>query len=301
MIAFETSLEPEVRSGFETELTVDPADISFLDLAGDSVLIRVRIRNEGEQYSQPTVMRLESAPLGAFVPWRPLAVIPVPMLEPGESRELSTVVSRLRPAVLGSFDRVPPRTVLTAVNASPDEPSSSLDPGVAAMVDLIRGRARVDKGASLAPDLLEMVGRSKPHWAGNINVFVGVRAVERHVARSLRIYPGRPNLAMFIVGEPGQLDAYAFELAGLSRGWRAGLYDVTTAKTLVVGTVDAPVKETEWVESPGGLMITLAVHPPADCTEGNVEVHVTRRSSQKTAVVEFNLDAAAQGTGCYQV
>ena len=47
------------------------------------------------------------------------------------------------------------------------------------------------------------------------------------------------------------------------------------------------------------MVVVLAVCPPVVCEEGNVQVQVTRRSCQKTAVVEFNLDPTAQGAGCY--
>jgi len=67
----------------------------------------------------------------------------------------------------------------------------------------------------------------------------------------------------------------------------------------MVDPLDVPIEETQWVESNGGLVVMLATHPPADCTTGNVEVHVTRRSCRKAAIVEFNLDPTAQGTGCY--
>jgi hypothetical protein len=48
-------------------------------------------------------------------------------------------------------------------------------------------------------------------------------------------------------------------------------------------------------------MVMLATHPPVNCQAGNLEVHVTRKSSGKTAIVEFDLDPSAQGTGCYFV
>ena len=297
--------ESELRSKCEAELVVEPADITFQDLSGDCVWIRVKIRNAGERRSQPTIIRLESAPLGAFVPWRPLIVLPVPALEPGESRELSSETPRPHPATLGSFDRLPPRTLLTAVSAAPDESTPQPVAGFLAMVDLLRNREtrpanRIGtvKKPSLAPDLWDLVGREHPHWAGNINVFIGSRAVERHRAMALRIYPGRPNLAMFLVGGRTP-DAYAFEIVGLAPAWHAALYDVTGAKTLVVGSADKSIQETEWVETAGPLMIMLAVRPPVGCEEGEVAVHVTRRSCGKTAVVEFNLDAHAQGAGCY--
>jgi hypothetical protein len=230
-------------------------------------------------------------------------VLPVPPIEPGGSFVVSTEAARPHPLTLGSFDRIPPTSVLTAISA----PGESRQPDTTgeAMLNFFRGREaarRAGKSSaktSLAPDLLEILGREQPHWAGNINVFVGNVAVERHLAKALRVYAGRPNMAMFLVGGARKPDAYAFEIAGLTADWKAALHDVTNARTLVVGSADSPIHETEWVEATGPLMIMLVVRPPEGCEEGNVEVHVTRQSSQKTAVVEFNLDPAAQGTGCY--
>ncbi len=249
-------------------------------------------------------MRLESAPLGAFLRWRPLAHIIVPPLEPGESREVSAEVRRPRPASIGSFDNLPPKSLLTAIDA-PDTPPPS--GGLLTMADFFRGRQSArslstDRGSSgkssLAPDLWDLLGRGQPHWAGNINVFIGRQRVERHVAKALRVYPGRRNLAMFLVGQ-GTRDAFSFELKGLAPDWQTLLYDMQNQASLLVGPSDAPIKEAEWVESTGPLMVVLAVQPPANCTSGTLEVHIARRSSGETAVVEFDLDPAAEGPGCY--
>ncbi len=105
MIVLENKTELEVRSAFKAELVVEPTDISFQDLAGGTVMVRITVRNESTRHSKPTIMRLESAPLGAFVPWRPLAVLPVPALEPGEARRTkrrgieapSATIGKLRP------------------------------------------------------------------------------------------------------------------------------------------------------------------------------------------------------------
>jgi hypothetical protein len=308
MIVMEKTPELDVRSGYKAELRVERTDISFQDLAGDRVRIQVRIHNEGARRSMPTSMRLESAPFGAFVPWQPLADLSVPALVPGESRVLTVEVPRSHPAPLGDFNRVPPARLLTAVN-SPGQPSPRPGAGLAVVLNLLRrgqtaGRAsgRVTaKTASLAPDLWELLGRGQPHWAGNINVFVGRHPVERHLAKALRVYPGRTNLAMFVVGGPGRPDAYAFDVVGLTPDWKAALHNVTNNRTLVVDSSNAPIQDTQWVESDGGLLVMLVTRPPTGCRTGNVEVHVTRRSCQKTAVVEFNLDSTAQGTGCYFV
>ena len=308
MTVLEKTAELEVRSNCDPGLVVDPMDITFEDLSSDTVLIRVKIQNQGAHPSSPTFIRLESAPFGAFVRWRPLAVLPVPTLEPGESRELSIAATRPHPMSLGDFDRVPPNSVLTALDASPDEPSRPPGGGIAALLALVRGRGTsrsagntiIAQGRMLPPDLWELFGREQPHWAGNINVFVGNRAVERHVAKALRIYPGRANVAMFVVGGAGKRDAYAFDLVGLASDWKAALHDVTSSKTLLVRSSDRPVQERQWVEAAAGMMlVVLAVRPPVICEDGNVQVHVTRQSCKKTAVVEFNLDPTAQGAGCY--
>lgn len=311
MTALAQAEEIKVHSNYNVGLIVDPMDITFDDLTSDTVMIRVKIRNEGERRSTPTFVRLESAPFGAFVDWRPLAILPVPVLEPGESRELSVAATRPHPAVLGSFDRVPPMNVLKALNASPDEPSpepsSGRIVGLAALLNLIRkqGTPRpartntVARNRMLPPDLWGLFGREQPHWAGNINVFVGNRAVERHMAKALRIYSGRTNMAMFVVGGTRHLDAYAFDLVGLASEWQAALYDMTSAKTLVVGSSDEPLQKTQWVPAAGMMLVMLAVRPPAVCENGKVQVHVTRRSSKETAIVEFDLDPTAQGAGCY--
>lgn len=298
MIAVENAVETDLRSRSEADLVVEPSDISFHDLTRDTVMIHVRVRNDGERRSSPTVMRLESAPFGAFVSWSPLATLPVPPLEPGESKVLSTEAVRPHPAALGDFDRVPPRRVLTALNAAPAEAPRQRAGGFAALLPWFQRKGA--KGPALPADLWELFGREQPHWAGNINVFVGQRAVERHVARALRIFAGRTNLAMFVVGSSGKRDAYAFNLVGVAPDWKAGLYNATNAKTLVVDSNDTPVREKQWVDADAGLMLVmLAVRPPLVCEDGNVQVHVTRRSCQKTAVVEFNLNPAAQGPGCY--
>jgi len=306
MVVIEKTSEVDIRSGYEPELHVERTEISFRDLVGGRVRIQVAVHNAGVHRSPPTTMRLESAPLGAFVPWQPLTQLVVPALEPGESRDLSVDVARPRPVPLGDFDRVPPKRLLTAVN-SPDQPAPS-PLGISAMLDLLRrGQAARPSGGdvsetpSLAPDLWDLLGRRQAHWAGNINVFVGSHPVERHFARALRVYPGLTNLAVFEVGSPGRPDAFSFELVGLSPDWKATLYNVTGNRNLLVDPSDVPIEDSRWVESIAGLLMMLAVQPPADCSTGNVEVHVTRRVPQKTAIVEFNLDPSAQGAGCYSL
>jgi hypothetical protein len=307
MTVVEKAPEVKVRSQCNAGLVVDPMDIAFEDVTRDTVMIRVKIKNESQQPSNPASVRLESAPFGAFVPWRPLAILRVPALKPGESRELNVKAARPHPTPLGDFNRVPPMALLTAVSASPDESSRGPVAGLSALLNLIRkqgtsrpANATGARATTLPPDLWELLGREQPHWAGNINVFVNNRTVERHVAKALRIYSGRTNLAMFVVGDPGKRDAYAFEIVGLPSDWTAALHSMSGAQTLVIGSSKEPIQKKQWVEADRGMMLMmLAVHPPMICEEGKLQVQVTRRSCGKKAVVEFDLDPTAQGAGCY--
>ena len=56
------------------------------------------------------------------------------------------------------------------------------------------------------------------------------KAVERHMARALRVYPGKTNAAMFFVGD--RKDGYKFELSGDVEDWQAELVDMTRSASL---------------------------------------------------------------------
>jgi hypothetical protein len=288
-------------------LDVARTDITFADVAPGRVHIAVTVWNRGEVRSAPADALLMAAPLGAFVPWRPLAVLPVPALEPGEPIVLETEVSRPATRPLGPPDRVAPRRLLTALGAEDDRPGPDRS-GAAGFLALFRRlRSRHGSAARALPlsglpaDPLELLGHGGAHWAGNLNVFVDRKPVERHLAQALRIYPGQVNLAMFVVGS-GHRDAYRFELAGEGAGWDAVLHDMTTLHSLAFDRGSAaPVTEGGWVSVDGQRLMFLALRPPADCAAGTVEVRVEQRSTGQTAVVEFSLDPRAAGPGCYVV
>ena len=62
-----------------------------------------------------------------------------------------------------------------------------------------------------------------------------------------------------------------------------------------------PWEKARWHALPGLSWVLLVLRPPRDCARGEVLVHVTQGSSEKTAVVEFDLDPAAAGPGCYKL
>ena len=150
----------------------------------------------------------------------------------------------------------------------------------------------------MPPDPLDLLGQHSAHWAGNINVLVGRKATERHAADALRFYAGRLNKALLLVGNHLP-DAYTFGLTGEVASWNLQL------SAYVVRSGSRPAEQIRKVElgrpydASGPFLVGLSVLPPATCERGELAVHVTQRSTGRTAIVEFSLDATARGPGCY--
>lgn len=287
-------------------LRIGRTDISFYNITGERMGIDIRVYNGSWEPSAPTVLTVEAASLGAFLPWTPVTELVVPPLEPGKSTVLHDEVS-IRPALpMGDFDEVPPQRLLKAVSAG-DDPDQTSPTGRSRQGGLLarklRGRRRAEvtdeDDRSLPPDLFSLLGRPNQHWAGNLNVFIGGKPVERHMAQRLRIYPGQTNLAMFCVGS--DRDAYRFDLRGDGADWESELFDMTDACSLVSRNANTRILENDWLETTGPRIVILAVQPPVDCQAGTLDVHVTQRSSGETAIVEFGFDPSAVGPGCYTV
>lgn len=285
-------------------LQVERNDISFYNVSKTLLRIAVTVRNRSSRPSQATEMTIQAAPFGAFVPWSPLTTMPVPVLAPGAQVDLQTDIPFSPTRPLGDFARVPPSRLLTAI--SPDDESrrqSGSETDAQSSPGLLRRRPsnaplQLIRPSLLPPDLLRLVGLGSMHWAGNLNVFVGGKAVERHTAMSLRVHPGRVNAAMFVVGS-GR-DAYRFELSGAGTAWDPRLFDMTDLASLQSDCIgQEPVPDEEWLTVDSRRMMFLVISPPHDCRQGELAVHVTQRSSGRTAVVEFGFDPAAEGPGCY--
>jgi hypothetical protein len=258
------------------EVSLERSDIRFFNRSPERLSIEVTFRNVDERPTEPTVALITSAPLGAFVPWRPLDVARIPGLPPGGSFVYRKDVDTTAPVALGTPDRLPPRALMTAIGAG--------DPR--------------RQGGNLAVDLMRLVGQGSAHWAGNLNIFLAGRDVERHMAQALRVYPGKVNLAAFIVGN-GKPDGYSFELLGDAAAWDARLIDATFAPSICRGVeMGDGIGERTWREMTHGFVL-LAMEPPGDVVQGAMEVQVCQRSSGKLAVVEFTLNARAAGPGCY--
>jgi hypothetical protein len=275
-------------------LVVRRQDLQFTDVGPGRVQITITVTNLGTSRSQASRALIQAAALGAFVDWRPLAVLSVPALEVGESALLRTEAQRVILDPQGSIDRLPPGRLLTALGFDEEEGRT--------------GRKRADgsgapptrQSRALPPSALELLTDPNTHWAGNINVFVAGKAFERHLAKALRIFPARTNVAMFVVG--GGPDSYRFDLLGVGPDWDAAIVDPMNARSLSRGMSDGTAIEPgSWHALRSHSLLFLALRPPAGCREGDVEVHVTKQSTRQTAVVEFSFDPGAVGPGCYVV
>lgn len=280
-------------------LSLERHDIEFYCPRPDQVAIGIKLTNEGESATGPTLIRIDAAPLGAFVPWRPLAEVLVPTIGPRGSHRVQFAVERPHTRPIGRHPGdIPPARLLTALGMGepPRQPRQIVNRQAGAGTIAFQTRP-------LPPDVFELLGSRNPHWAGNLNIFVGGRAVERHLARALRIYPGRVNLAFFMVGS-GR-DAYSFEFGGEGANWEAALYDPLSHRSPLTLLSDPDhfrsLGHGEWLEVERQAVLLLAIRPPQDCRSGNIDVHVTQRSTGNTAIVEFSLDRDAAGPGCFVV
>jgi hypothetical protein len=283
-------------AGPRTETAVIPTGLSFTYVTPSRVRVEAAVRNAGDRPAEATALRLSAAPLGAFVPWRPLATLTVPPLGPGEVTRRGWDATRSPVKPLGPPDRVTPKQLLTALGLEEGRPRDER-PGRPQPRRFLGGGPRILASRALPAAPADLLGRPNPNWAGSLNVSVGGRDVERLHAPGLRVHPGRTNMAYFVVGSGP--DAYRFRLAGDAAGWGAAVYDVTAGANLLpdpsgVGTL--PVDS--WVEAPSAWLIVLTFRPPEGCDGGSLTVHVGQRSTGREAVVEFGLDPAAAGPGC---
>jgi hypothetical protein len=273
-------------------LRADRTDISFQNVTPDVVRVDVHVTNDGSLWSPPTEVALQSAALGAFLPWQPLMTLTVPPLAPRTSAVVSGSAWVPQPAPVARQEEcwsMPPHLLQEFAETAAREAREEAEREAR--------RALRRPPPVVAADALALLGRGGYHWAGNIDILMRGKAAERHLARALRVYPGKTNAAMFFVGDRN--DGYKFELSGDVEDWKAELLDMTHNPSLKPG--NAPVSPTgEFREFKRGTFYLL-MRPPQDAERGSVNIHVTRQSDNKEAVVEFSLDSRAAGAGCYTV
>jgi hypothetical protein len=292
--------QPCVATRLVADLRVQRTDVALHNVAPDRVQLSVTVTNEGLARSAPTTMTLQAAPFGAFVPWRDLTTLAVPSIEPGDRVQVTTEFAAPAAKSLGQFSRVPPRRLITAL-ASEDR-NAPRPPARRGILSLLfqpfRRPAPPSAEPALPPDPMQLLSRPGVHWAGNINVHLNGHAIERHMAQALRIYPGRTNLAIFILGD--RTDEYRFALAGNGASWDTALHYVGSHQMLTSAR-STFLHQSRWIRLDRFSTILVTMFPPEHCEVGSLDIEVCQRSTGKTAIVEFTLDARAAGTGCYTV
>lgn len=289
-----TALSPPRATGL-ADLVVERRDIRFFNLTYSTVRIDVTVHNRGDAPSRPMPMRIECAPFGAFVQWSPLTTLTVPPIAPGTSTVVATEVER-EPA--GSyFD--PPAAPLVATSAGDaDRRRDAVPPRRSRLASQAMGQVLLQRLSppgvigKLPPDLHELLGRRSVHWMGNLNVHVDGKAVERHVARNLRVHAGLLNFAMFVVGN-GR-DSYSFEVRG-DADWDVWLLKLPHAEPVA----DSGVGARRWIDIESPIAVHAYMHPGEAARVTSLDIAVLQRSSGREALVEFTLDPSAAGPGCY--
>jgi len=275
------------RQTVKPRLCVEPSDITVQDVGPDQVRIEVVVHNHGDTTSSARMMRIESAPLGAFVPWKPLAEIWIPPIPPGWVQRVRTVAERIRRQPQGQPPNIAPGRILAAAFEDGPRPSPT---EIASPKEQSTG--------VLAADLLELIGQESTHWAGNLNIFIDDTPVERHSSGKIRIEPGVHNLAMFFVGSDP--DQYRFGIECDQEDWGYQLFDFDHDEAVdFKSQSDSAITLGDWCRVSGHNLFFLTIDPPHKCTGGSINVLVEQKSTSQTAKVEFSFDPEAKGPGCY--
>src|SRR5262249_11373072 len=217
------------------------------------VRVDVRVSNEGTLWSPPTEVAVQSAPLGAFLTWRPLMTLAVPSLAPRTSSVVSGTAMVAQPAPIAKPEEAWFMSPALLQEYAENEARKAREELQREANRLLRRQAPI-----LAGDLHALLGRGGFHWAGNIDILMRGKAAERHMARALRVYPGKVNAAMFFVGD--RPDGYKFELTGEVEDWQAELADATHSPTMKVSEASI-VATSEFREFTRGTFYLL-LRPP---------------------------------------
>jgi len=180
--------------------------ISWRTVSPGIVEIAIDLENPESEPTSPGDLVIETAALGAFVPFRPVTRIAVGSLEPGGRRRVTERVMR---------------EVLAA------SPALAGNPG-AFMAEIAR---RANLGVK--PEVLDLLAHSQ--WAGNLNVYFDRRpeqSVEVHRALDLQVKAAQPVFLM--VALPSNPAEYGTDILVSDPGWRAEVVDLFDAPHVIV-------------------------------------------------------------------
>jgi hypothetical protein len=254
--------------------------------AGRKLEIRLDFENPTAEPTAIAWADVAIAPLGAFVPTRPLTRILVPPVPPYRRR---TVTALVEPEDAG--DGTAPsdlRRVHRLFRGTPRTEPVVSDPGPPMWRT---GRQRLGLPLWRRAEATEENVSQQCHFIGNLNVFVsGADPVERHVA-PICLDRKRQNIAAFVVGD-GTRDVYTFSFEAQTPGWHAFLPSALLDDSPGQGVAwDVPIEF-----GFGSVMLVLIA--PNNVESDRVMVWVTRASTQQRVPIEFEL-GAPDAAACY--
>jgi hypothetical protein len=176
--------------------------ITWATIAPGLVEIRIDLHNDADRPTEPAELVIETAGLGAFVPFRPMTRIAVGALEPGGRRRVQTVVGRA---------------------ALPGQPLA-----LRSMAEALRPMLEA------TPEFIDLFHEAQ--WAGNLNVYFDRRpdrAVEVHRALDLRVTAGRP--VAFMVDLPGDSVGYRVDVRTSDLSWTAQVASLKPSAAQTMG------------------------------------------------------------------
>lgn len=161
-VLVEDSPTPVLATGTAVRPVILREGISWTGGTAKSALrLQLTFANPASRPSDPTMARVEVAPFGAFVPWRPLARVSVPGLPPGGSRVVTATADG---------DARLPRAPL----------------GIPSLVKSLLFES-ANHSVHFVGNLNVFVSRSAP--------------VERHMNHAIGLRSGHRNIAFFCVGD----------------------------------------------------------------------------------------------------
>jgi hypothetical protein len=222
-------------------------------------MIEILVENLGTEPSEPRPVRIDVAPFGAFVAWRPLTKVMLPGIPPGGRVVLTatgddelprSAYEQKRPGRLAMLARVA-RLLLSPT------------PTAAAARGFVRALQRESN--------LEPV-----KFVGNLDVHVWeCSPVERHMQVASGLQAGAENWSHFAIGD-GREDSYTLRLEA-ERDWQVDFKP---------GSWGRPMHGTHH-------HVFVRLVPPAHAERGRVAIWVRRASTGLEVPVEFELSARA--------
>lgn len=165
--------------------TFEACGISWRTVAPGVVEIAVELVNPHDECTEASDLVIAAAPLGAFVPFKPVTRVTAPALQPGERRRVATRVS------------------VSVLEDSPEPMVAKIWEPNGVIIQWIAAMWGIEPG-----ELGKWMGSSE--WLGNLDVHLEAapgRHVEVHRALGIHVQAGRAAMMWMLVGEDASAKA----------------------------------------------------------------------------------------------